>query len=160
MSADVLTQRVTTALAQHVGPALDMDGTRLEVLEVADGVARIRLNGVCGNCPSSIMLVVNGIEEELRKHVIEDLRESIKLDDQQVAKLNDIYDQTREKSDQVRKKLNAEMRTVWDNQTNEIRAMLRPDQVKLYDDWHEKREQERKAHGKQREGPPPPGDHR
>ena len=29
------------------------------------------LGGVCGNCPSSIMLVVNGIEEELRKHVPE-----------------------------------------------------------------------------------------
>jgi len=66
-----LVQRVTDALSVHVGPALEMDGTLLEVLDVADGVARIRLNGVCGNCPSSIMLVVNGIEEELRKHVPE-----------------------------------------------------------------------------------------
>ncbi len=66
-----LKTRVTTALAQHVGPALEMDGTLLEVLDVTDGVARIRLGGVCGNCPSSIMLVVNGIEEELRKHVPE-----------------------------------------------------------------------------------------
>ena len=48
-----------------------MDGTLLEVLDVTDGVARIRLGGVCGNCPSSIMLVVKGIEEELRKHVPE-----------------------------------------------------------------------------------------
>lgn len=66
-----LKTRVTQALAAHVGPALDMDGTKLEVLDIADGVARIRLNGVCGNCPSSIMLVVNGIEDELRKHVPE-----------------------------------------------------------------------------------------
>jgi Fe-S cluster biogenesis protein NfuA len=66
-----LAQRVADALATHVGPALEMDGTQLEVLNVDDGVARIRLNGVCGNCPSSIMLVVNGIEEELRKHVPE-----------------------------------------------------------------------------------------
>lgn len=63
--------RVTDALTKHVGPALEMDGTQLEVLDVSDGVARIRLGGVCGNCPSSIMLVVNGIEEELRKHVPE-----------------------------------------------------------------------------------------
>ncbi len=69
--SDELRSRVVTALATHVGPALDMDGTKLEVLEVDGGVARIRLNGVCGNCPSSIMLVVNGIEEELRKHVPE-----------------------------------------------------------------------------------------
>jgi Fe-S cluster biogenesis protein NfuA len=66
-----LKSRVEAALTAHVGPALDMDGTQLEVLDVTDGVARIRLGGVCGNCPSSIMLVVNGIEEELRKHVPE-----------------------------------------------------------------------------------------
>jgi Fe-S cluster biogenesis protein NfuA len=66
-----LAQRVADVLATHVGPALEMDGTQLEVLDVDDGVARIRLNGICGNCPSSIMLVVHGIEEELRKHVPE-----------------------------------------------------------------------------------------
>ena len=71
MSAENLKTRVAAALVQHVGPALEMDGTQLEVLDVTDGVARIRLGGVCGNCPSSIMLVVNGIEEELRKHVPE-----------------------------------------------------------------------------------------
>jgi Fe-S cluster biogenesis protein NfuA len=70
MAAD-LSNRVADALARHVGPALEMDGARLEVLDVADGVARIRLNGACGNCPSSIMLIVNGIEEELKKHVPE-----------------------------------------------------------------------------------------
>jgi len=69
--ADELKTRVVQALATHVGPALDMDGTLLEVLDITDNVARIRLNGVCGNCPSSIMHVVNGIEEELRKHVPE-----------------------------------------------------------------------------------------
>jgi Fe-S cluster biogenesis protein NfuA len=70
-SSENLKSRVTAALAQHVGPALEMDGTMLEVLDVCDGVARIRLGAVCGNCPSSIMFVVNGIERELRKHVPE-----------------------------------------------------------------------------------------
>ena len=63
--------RVARVLAEQVGPALSMDGTLLEVLDVEDGVARIRLNGVCGNCPSSIMAVVMGIEEELRRHLPE-----------------------------------------------------------------------------------------
>jgi Fe-S cluster biogenesis protein NfuA len=72
MSSSVdLKQRVERALAEHVGPALAMDGTRLEVLDVADGVARIRLGGVCGQCPSSIVAAVMGIEEELRRHVPE-----------------------------------------------------------------------------------------
>jgi len=64
-------ERVAQVLAEHVGPALSMDGTLLEVLDVEDGVARIQLNGVCGNCPSSIMAVVMGIEEELRRHLPE-----------------------------------------------------------------------------------------
>ena len=69
MNNESLKTRVVEALAQEVGPALDMDGTLLEVLDVTDGVARIRLGGVCGNCPSSIMTVVMGIEEELRLRV-------------------------------------------------------------------------------------------
>lgn len=68
---DDLKTRVAKVLAEQVGPALDMDGTQLEVLGVEDNIARIRLGGVCGTCPSSIMLVVNGIEEELRKHLPE-----------------------------------------------------------------------------------------
>lgn len=66
-----LEHRVTRVLTEKVGPALDMDGTLLELLDVTDGVARIRLGGVCGNCPSSIMVAVMGIEEELRRHVPE-----------------------------------------------------------------------------------------
>jgi Fe-S cluster biogenesis protein NfuA len=70
-AATDLKQRVERALAEHVAPALAMDGTLLEVLDVQDGVARIRLSGVCGSCPSSIQAVITGIETELRKHVPE-----------------------------------------------------------------------------------------
>jgi Fe-S cluster biogenesis protein NfuA len=70
-TSETLKERVAQALAREVGPALAMDGTQIEVLDVADGVARLRLGGVCGNCPGSIMAVINGIEEELRKHVPE-----------------------------------------------------------------------------------------
>jgi Fe-S cluster biogenesis protein NfuA len=66
-----LKERVAHVLAREVGPALDMDGTLLEVLDVEDGIARIRFNGVCGNCPSSIMAAVMGIEAELRRHLPE-----------------------------------------------------------------------------------------
>jgi Fe-S cluster biogenesis protein NfuA len=70
MSLD-LQRRVETALAEHARPALDMDGTRIEVLDVTDGIARLRLGGVCGNCPSSIMAAVMGLEELVRRHVPE-----------------------------------------------------------------------------------------
>ena len=66
-----LKQRVREILIQEIGPALAMDGTQLEVIDVTDGVARLRLGGVCGNCPSSIMAAVSGIEQELRKRLPE-----------------------------------------------------------------------------------------
>jgi len=66
-----LKERVAQALRERVGPALDMDGTAFEVLEAADGVVRLRLGGASSCCPSSIMAVVMGIEQELRKHVPE-----------------------------------------------------------------------------------------
>ncbi len=66
-----LRERVARALAEHVGPALAMDGTAIEVLDVTDGVARVRLGGVCAGCPSSVMTVLMGIEQELRRHVPE-----------------------------------------------------------------------------------------
>jgi Fe-S cluster biogenesis protein NfuA len=68
---DALKERVQQILTREIGPALAMDGTQIEVLDITDGVARLRLGGVCGSCPSSIMAVVNGIEHELRKHVPE-----------------------------------------------------------------------------------------
>jgi Fe-S cluster biogenesis protein NfuA len=66
-----LKQRVARVLADEVGPALQMDGTAIEVLDVADGVARVRLGGALSCCPSSVMTVIMGIEQELRKHVPE-----------------------------------------------------------------------------------------
>jgi Fe-S cluster biogenesis protein NfuA len=66
-----LKDRVVRALAQEVGPALELDGTAIEVLDVTDGVARVRLGGVCGGCPSTLMTILMGLEQELRRHVPE-----------------------------------------------------------------------------------------
>jgi Fe-S cluster biogenesis protein NfuA len=66
-----LKTRVEQILAEEVGPALEMDGTAIEVLDVTDGVVRLRLSGVCGSCPSSIMAAVMGIEQELRRRLPE-----------------------------------------------------------------------------------------
>ena len=70
MSSD-LKQRVIRVLADEVGPALAMDGAAIEVLDVADGVVRVRLTGVCGCCPSSVMAAIMGIEQELRQRLPE-----------------------------------------------------------------------------------------
>jgi Fe-S cluster biogenesis protein NfuA len=71
MTSSNLKERVVRALAEEVGPALQMDGTAIEVVAVADGVAQVRLHSVCASCPSTIMTVLLGIEQELRRHVPE-----------------------------------------------------------------------------------------
>jgi Fe-S cluster biogenesis protein NfuA len=70
-SPEALKARIAEILVREIGPALAMDGTQIEVLDVDGGIARLRLGGVCGSCPGSIMAIVNGIEQELRKHVPE-----------------------------------------------------------------------------------------
>jgi Fe-S cluster biogenesis protein NfuA len=67
--ADDLKQRVVRALIEEVGPALDLDGTAIEVLDVRGGVVQVRLGGVCSGCPSTIMAVIMGLEQELRRRV-------------------------------------------------------------------------------------------
>jgi Fe-S cluster biogenesis protein NfuA len=66
-----LTERVRQVLAEEVGPALQLDGGAIEVLDVTDGVVRVRLGGICTGCPSTIMAVVMGIEQELRQRLPE-----------------------------------------------------------------------------------------
>ena len=66
-----LRDRVAQVLADEIGPALAMDGTQIEIVAIEDGVARLRVGGVCGSCPGSIMAVVSGIEAELHKHIPE-----------------------------------------------------------------------------------------
>jgi Fe-S cluster biogenesis protein NfuA len=66
-----LKARVARALADEVAPALQMDGSAVELLDVSDGVARVRLHGACRGCPSTIMAVIMGLEQELRRRVPE-----------------------------------------------------------------------------------------
>ena len=66
-----LKQRVEQVLSAEVRPALQSDGGDVEVLDVVDGVVRVRLHGTCGGCPSSVLTVVMGVERALRQRVPE-----------------------------------------------------------------------------------------
>lgn len=68
---DDLKKRIEKALAEHVGPALSMDGTAVEVVDTRNGIIQVRLGGVCGSCPSSVHVVLMGLEQELRRLVPE-----------------------------------------------------------------------------------------
>ena len=66
-----LKERVARVWATEVRPILQMDGGDIEVVNVDGGVVQVRLLGTCGGCPSTIMAVIMGIEQELRKRVPE-----------------------------------------------------------------------------------------
>jgi hypothetical protein len=84
--------------------------------------------------------------EEVRKHIVADMRERLKLDSQQVSQLQQILDQTKEKFDQLHDRMNAEGRTIHDSQVARIKAILRADQLPLYDQWEAERERDRRSH--------------
>jgi hypothetical protein len=93
--------------------------------------------------------------EDFRKQVIAEMVKEVHLDDQQVAKLGQIYDDTRERFTDINKKRNSESRAIWDDQTARIKALLRPDQVPLYEALRAKKDAERKGHRKGGPSGPP-----
>jgi Fe-S cluster biogenesis protein NfuA len=66
-----LKERVLRVLLEEAAPALHLDASAIEVLDVRDGVAEVRLGGVCAGCPGGIMGVIKGLEQELHRQVPE-----------------------------------------------------------------------------------------
>jgi Fe-S cluster biogenesis protein NfuA len=62
---------VETVLKNEVAPVLELDGTAIELLAIDRGCARVRLGGACSSCPATVMFLVRGIEEELRRRIPE-----------------------------------------------------------------------------------------
>ena len=48
-----------------------MDPALVEVVEVTDGIASVRLAGACASCPASLTVIIMGLEQELKKYVPE-----------------------------------------------------------------------------------------
>jgi Fe-S cluster biogenesis protein NfuA len=69
--SDDLKTRAAKVLAEEVAPALQMDGGDVELLDIDDGVARVRLHGACGGCPSTLQAVIMGLDQELCRRVPE-----------------------------------------------------------------------------------------
>lgn len=54
---------------EKLRPFLLRDGGDVELLDVEDGIVRVRLMGACGNCPSSTLTLKAGIERALVENV-------------------------------------------------------------------------------------------
>ena len=71
MTPEEWRSRVQEVLRVHAAPALALDGTEIEVVTVAGGIASIRLRGACISCPASVTTILFGLEQEVRKHLPE-----------------------------------------------------------------------------------------
>jgi Spy/CpxP family protein refolding chaperone len=84
--------------------------------------------------------------EEVRKHIVADMRERLKLDSRQVSQLQQIFDQTRDQFHQIHDKMNAEGQALHVGQIEKVKAILRADQLPLYDEWRAERDRDHKQH--------------
>ena len=55
----------------RIRPAVQMDGGDIELIDVENGVVKLRLVGSCSGCPSSMMTLKMGIERAIRAEVPE-----------------------------------------------------------------------------------------
>lgn len=63
-------EKVEAALAL-IRPALQADGGDVELVEVEEGVVKLRLTGACAGCPVASMTLKQGIERVLKEQVPE-----------------------------------------------------------------------------------------
>jgi Fe-S cluster biogenesis protein NfuA len=63
-----LREEIEKALAD-VRPALQADGGDVELVDVEDGVVKVRLRGACAGCAFSQMTLTNGVERILKDKV-------------------------------------------------------------------------------------------
>ena len=54
-----------------IRPSLQADGGDVELIDVKDGVVKVRLQGACAGCPMSQMTLKNGIERLLKQEIPE-----------------------------------------------------------------------------------------
>ena len=59
------------AAMKKIRPMLQRDGGDVELVEVDDGVVKVRLQGACAGCPMSQMTIKNGIERILKQEIPE-----------------------------------------------------------------------------------------
>jgi len=59
---------------KNVRPFLQRDGGDIELVDIVDGVVKVRLTGACHGCPMAQMTLKQGVEKALKKEVPEIVR--------------------------------------------------------------------------------------
>jgi Fe-S cluster biogenesis protein NfuA len=65
-----LREKVEKSL-EAIRPALQLDGGDVELVDVEDGVVKVKLAGACHGCPMAAMTLQMGIERKVKQDVPE-----------------------------------------------------------------------------------------
>ena len=63
-------EKVEKALGT-IRPVLQRDGGDVEIVDVTDGIVKLRLTGACGGCPMATMTLKQGVERVIKEEVPE-----------------------------------------------------------------------------------------
>ncbi|MBU3949154.1 MAG: NifU family protein [Proteobacteria bacterium] len=62
-------KELVEAAINKIRPMLQKDGGDVEIVDVSEGIVKVRLKGACSGCPMSQMTLKNGIEKLLKQEV-------------------------------------------------------------------------------------------
>ncbi len=89
--------------------------------------------------------------EEFLKQRLDEMRDKVKVDDQQLEQVRQVYQETREKYDEVHHEMNVKGKAIDESQVAKIKAILRPDQIPAYDQLRAEHEAARQRAIQQRQ---------
>ncbi|UTR11615.1 MULTISPECIES: NifU family protein [Evansella] len=69
MAANATMEEQVQEVLDKLRPFLLRDGGDVELVDIEDGVVKVRLMGACGSCPSSTITLKAGIERALLEEV-------------------------------------------------------------------------------------------
>ncbi len=68
---DDVVKRIKELLENYVKPAVEMDGGAIQFLNYENGVVRLKMQGSCSGCPSSMITLKAGIEGMMKRMIPE-----------------------------------------------------------------------------------------
>lgn len=67
---ETLKDKVNSAL-DKIRPYLQADGGDIQLVDVVDGVVKVKLRGACAGCPGATMTLKMGVERTLKEQIPE-----------------------------------------------------------------------------------------
>lgn len=56
---------------EEIRPNIQADGGDIELVDIEDGIVKVRLKGACAGCPMSALTLKQGVEKTLKSRIPE-----------------------------------------------------------------------------------------